>query len=717
MRVGFRILPSPACRGAVGDGATAASWGTHALHSRRATGTSNPVRSIALNRTGLTTLRPVAQPQYPKHLLPLCFDDSRNYTARLASLAAEFNTEKERDAFLFQPGNWLRRWQSDDSELFPAFYRAYHRQLAQYLAPAVEYYESQDRPIPASVLLRAPGYAHLATIFAKKCHSYILGSVNAVTTSSSAQNFDVTETAGFRGSQKPAVLETANRRLVETLSTFAGLRVLIPDTNSRVIECDGTQLWTDIIDHWTKNLIGKTSLYAPKGVFSLFDLLDGIVDPPSDPKTGERCLTGQSLLDVPNLIYVIRMILTEGEHALTLVKVIAFVFTHWEVLTARPDDRKELCLELLLDRKLFERLLLFWSQSVRSYVLRLVVRGPQFECPGPDIFQVFRLGHLHTKKDDGVAHEVEIESVRLLQTRLDRIKARHDELEPQAASDTRDLDIPLTPGDGGLPRSRSTITMVTESPRRGSVAKAERLLGLGLGTEVDDGTNRIGKATNWLKKSFTTKKKRKGDSRGGTPEIGGSRSPSIDESSPVMPCTSPVIPFTSSPALKQTPKLLESPELHAPGLSHDNKRMSSSVIPSDTRKAKPPTILTTSPVVPAPASPGSFAFEFELPTVSPRSDTFDPTPTPTPGSPRRTSQPPSPRQPTSPHMSKSFSKRSSLLPPSTASALEAALSAKVPPIPPVQEKGYDQKLHAYAIRMLAELEDAQKEVSQQRCSL
>lgn len=27
------------------------------------------------------------------------------------------------------------------------------------------------------------------------------------------------------------------------------------------------------------------------------------------------------------------------------------------------------------------------------------------------------------------------------------------------------------------------------------------------------------------------------------------------------------------------------------------------------------------------------------------------------------------------------------------------------------EKGYDKKLHAYAIRMLAELEDAQKEVS------
>lgn len=312
-----------------------------------------------------------AQPKFPDHLLALCFDNSRSYSARLSSVSAEFTSEEEHEAFLFQPGNWLRRWQSDDSELFPAFYRAYHRQLARYLAPVVEHFEGLNKPVPASVLLRAPGYAHLATIFAKKCHSYILGSVNAVTTSSSSQNFEAQETAGFRGSQKPAVLETANRRLVETISTFANLRVMIPSTATRrVIEVDGTQLWGDVIDVWTKNLISRTSLYAPKGVFCLFDLLDGIVDPPYET-VGER--STDSLLDVSHLIYVIRLVLTQGEHALTLVKVIAFVFTHWEVLTARAEDRRELCLELLLKKELFERLLLFWSQSVRSYVLRLVV--------------------------------------------------------------------------------------------------------------------------------------------------------------------------------------------------------------------------------------------------------------------------------------------------------------------------------------------------------
>ncbi|WWC86062.1 uncharacterized protein L201_000933 [Kwoniella dendrophila CBS 6074] len=703
------------------------------------------------------------KPDYPQHLIPLCFDNSRAYTTRLASLSAEFPTEEERDAFLFQPGNWLRRWQSDDSELFPAFYRAYHRQLAIYLGSVVKHYETLNRPVPASELMRAPGYAHLATIFAKKCHSYILGSVNAVTTSSSSANFEATETAGFRGSQKPPVLDTANRRLVETISTFANLRVMIPDHNSgQMMECDGTQLWSDMIDVWTKNLISKTSLYAPKGVFSLFDLLDGIVDPPFETTGFINGLDIQqpqqqpiySLLDIPHLIHVIRMILTEGEHALTLVKTIAFVFTHWEVLTARPEDREELCLGLLLQKDLFERLLLFWSQSVRSYILRLVV---------------FRLGHIHTKKEDGTGHLVEIESVKLLETRLDRIRRRHEELEPKVVDmpeETNDLAVPLTPvsetGFGGITRSRSTITMVAESPKyMPPVNKAEKLLGLGLGMEGSNGqaeskgesdneagsSGKLGKATkNWFKKSFGNKKKRKDSS---SSPSSASNSPIMDENdSPNTPSPSGSPNIATNGQFKASPKI---PEIYtsSPISSNEQHSSTSEISPTETssinRKGKPPTIITTSPSMPPasslntsdpPKSPNTFSFEFELPTQSPRSDAFDPSPVQplSPSKPldnksiRRTSQPPSPGQPASPHMSRSFSKRSSLLPPKTASALEgllvdendkerlrsieSPLKNKFPSnnvLKQKEDKGYDKKLHAYAIRMLAELEDAQKE--------
>lgn len=309
----------------------------------------------------------------------------------------------------------------------------------------------------------------------------------------------------------------------------------------------------------------------------------------------------------------------------------------------------------------------------------------------------------------------------MLQTRLDRIKKRHDELEPKAPSEAdEDKEEPyLTPYEGGaMPRSRSTITMVADAPRTGASNKAEKLLGLGFGNVEKGGDgeegvagSKMGKATNWLKKSFGAKKKNKSapSSTTSSPQIGSNRG------------TAPVSPHLSLASANATSGLRKSPNLPAsmPD-SPDSPEEKHSPKLGEGRKNRPPRITTSdaSPVTEEAAkSPSGFAFEFELPTMSPRSDTFDPTPTPTPASPRRNSQPPSPRQPQSPHMSKSFSKRSSLLPPPAASILASETPCPRRKLPiPEEEEGYEPRLHAYAIRMLAELEDAQKEVSLRFCS-
>ncbi|WVQ71148.1 hypothetical protein IAR50_000673 [Cryptococcus sp. DSM 104548] len=660
------------------------------------------------------------QPKYPEHLRPLIFDNAMAYNSRLNTFTAEFETDEERETFLFPPGYWLRRWQSDDSELFPSFYRAYHRQLAHYLGPVVKYYEAQNIPVPVGILMRAPGYAHLSTVFAKKLYSYIANTVNAVTTCSTSSNFDATESALQAPNAKPPVLVTANRRLTETLLTFSEQRISIP-AGKEVIDCEMSQLYMGMIDLWTKNLITKTSLNAPKGVFCLFDLLDGIIDPPYGfiPGVPTRLDT---VVDVPFLINVLRIILTETEHAMTLVKAIAFIFSHWEVLTARPEDRKELCLDLLLQKELFERLLLFWSHSVRSYVLRLVV---------------FRLGHLEVTNSKGAGWQIEVQTVKVLETRLEGIKRRYDELEPGAAEAEQLQDgvkriSHMSPREEieepSMPRSRSTITMVADEPaaesnEKGSQEKAERLLGLGVGTinaprgevEVDPvtGSNKFGKAAKWLKKNFKNKKKTKSVSLGveGSPTVSSDGdSPGLEQGEFSEGPKAPVPPSTP-------PKSSRASDITVSTATESTATTSPSTPPN--RKPKPPTIVTTPSGERAERrrSRGAFTFEFDLPAMSPRSDTFDPPPTPT--SPRRNSQPPppSPRKPQSPHMSKSFSKRSSLLPPSTANALEALIASerekekekKKAEEKLRQEKGYDKRLHPYAIRMLGELEDAQKE--------
>lgn len=309
--------------------------------------------------------------------------------------------------------------------------------------------------------------------------------------------------------------------------------------------------------------------------------------------------------------------------------------------------------------------------------------------------------------------------MRLLQTRLDRIKKRHDELEPNASTAEEPAAAPITPTEGSfsMSRSKSTITMVTESPRSAPSNKAERLLGLGLGSEMrtghegevtTEGGKKGGKAANWLKKSFGNKKKKESPALTPSPQF---ISPNMD--------TSPSFP--SSPRFRSAPLPLQgytspnmvrqpSPVLPSPSSAGTSDESASPTL--EGKKSRPPMITTTSPISNDHGtvnSPNSFAFEFELPTMSPRSDTFDPAPTST--SPRRNSQPPSPRQ----HMSRSFSKRESLLPPPTATALAretSLINTDSNAIAKMEEdRGYDKRLHAYAIRMLAELEDAQKEVS------
>lgn len=628
--------------------------------------------------------KPSCESNFPSHLDGLSYDNAQAYTRRLSAASCEYSDPEEDEAFHFRPGNWLRRWQSDDSELFPAFYKAYHRQLATYLRSAVEAYEQEGNPLPISHLLKCPGYAHLAAVFSIKCHSYIVGAVNAVTTTSASNSFDANESAGFKGNVKPPILETANRRLSEVILNLTTARMFLSNGAGQVIEVVGHQLWASIIEAWIKTLISRTSLYSPKGVFCLFDLLDSIMSADHEQPVSPGGVKASVVVDTSYLTNVIRIILTETEHHLTLAKCVAFVWTHFETFCSTPENREELCIKLLLDPIIFQRLMLFWSQSVRSYVLRLIV---------------FRLGHVGNLDD-----EYEITTAALLNRRLEHIRKRHDELEPAPPAEISNaVQAALRQSFGSAGPSRgakSTITMVEGSPGRGAAAsdasttKSERILGFsspnmsgsdGESPElIQNGT--MSKASKWFKKSFGgSGKPKKGKSAGG----------SESESESERPTTTSTGKSASRPSLDAPVSILQAPSTAA----------------SDS---------SLRPISPAaPRSPTPVQFEFELPMSSPRSDTFDNRPAPM--SPRKssstttqgaaTSSGSASRVPASPHMSRSFSKRSSLLPQQTASVLASPLTQSqrrslimAPDVP-----AYDKRLHPYCIRMLAELEDVQKE--------
>ena len=85
------------------------------------------------------------------------FEDPRQYLLSIGSAYCTYDDADDEAAFRFQPGNWLRRWQSDDSELFFSFFRAYHKQLVPFFPSLGD--AGSHRRMKASALLAVPGYA------------------------------------------------------------------------------------------------------------------------------------------------------------------------------------------------------------------------------------------------------------------------------------------------------------------------------------------------------------------------------------------------------------------------------------------------------------------------------------------------------------------------------------------------------------------------------
>lgn len=201
-------------------------------------------------------------------------------------------------------GNWVRRWQSDDSELFFAFYRHYHQCLTQYLEVPLQRIQVDGwatSTIAAKVYAGAPGYLYLSAFFLTKIEGLVHREIHPVTTivqfePNAANESGAAEkdramasvaTGEFPGTTappavkvangadagkdganggattgKPKVLDMASRRFVETIV---------------VIMEDHGNIYGAMLDIWIKAAITKTSIYDVESVFCLLDFLDMLI--------------------------------------------------------------------------------------------------------------------------------------------------------------------------------------------------------------------------------------------------------------------------------------------------------------------------------------------------------------------------------------------------------------------------------------------------------
>ncbi|PKK74742.1 DUF1765-domain-containing protein [Rhizophagus irregularis] len=454
---------------------------------------------------------------FPEHLKILCFLNLRSWWRQFENAKRIWGEPP-----IEMSGNWIRRWQSDDSELFFSFYKYYHVVLKSYLAS--HFTRSVKTATPPFEFITAPGYIHLASFFLLKIESLIHRNIHTITTViqfehprgggntnsviqggngiSNGMNPNATAigmgsitntsidggivanaeangsvalgggvTVGAIGvnSGKPKVLEMAGRRFVETM-------VSIVDNG----------FFQEMCNIWIKAVVKKTNMYDVEGVFCLLDFIDTLIielDNRDNIISSESMISHSvsldntessrfiapnliNILDVPFYISLIKLLLEQSDHSITILRTISFIYTHFFLLTSQAAYLKQLVKEILLD-EMFETLFCHWSRNVRIYYMRLLV------------WRLGRIGGGVGKHDDkkeevndsGIIiednEEIVIDILVALQSRLENVRQYHEFLS-NYTGDMRDIEQAFK-----AKLAEPTVESITESTVEGNSNKAD----------------------------------------------------------------------------------------------------------------------------------------------------------------------------------------------------------------------------------------------------
>ncbi|CAJ0632569.1 5667_t:CDS:10 [Entrophospora sp. SA101] len=338
---------------------------------------------------------------FPSHLKILCYVNLRTWWHQFENAKKIWGEPP-----IEMNGNWIRRWQSDDSELFFSFYKHYHIVLKSYLnIPNSIAFKSMTPPFEYII---APGYIHLASFFLLKIESLIHRNIHTITTviqfeqprgnlnnsgnnssnnnsnniSPTTNTINIDATAIGMGSLPATnigvMLEVASKRFVETM-------VAIVENG----------YFQEMCNVWIKAVVRKTNMYDIEGLLDFIDMLiveldarDSIVMPielSTSSSVGSSNSSNDSstalfsspsltnIIDVPFYISLIQILLNNSDHTITILRTISFVYTHFPLLTSQPNHLKHLVRDILLNEQIFEHMFCHWSRNIRIYYMRLLV--------------------------------------------------------------------------------------------------------------------------------------------------------------------------------------------------------------------------------------------------------------------------------------------------------------------------------------------------------
>ncbi|KAL8924029.1 MAG: hypothetical protein Q9208_004313 [Pyrenodesmia sp. 3 TL-2023] len=271
-------------------------------------------------------------------------------------------------------GPWVGRWAGGDSDLFFVFIKVYYNLLDKFLP-------TEATPDEA---LCSPGYILLEAQILTVLDNIIRKSDGQPPSDALYPPLPYDETLSETDTSAPVLPlppASTNRSMAEH-RLIMSLRDCL--SGSTLITKTIRELFARSFERILKAAARGTSVFNHHACFTLCDFMEEALAILVRYESGTSCT---SSLDWPFWLQVCRQMM-ESQNTMTEIRLYAFLYSLWSIITADEDRKRQVCLQWLLDEECFRKQFNHWCPMVRAYHMRLL-------C-----WRVGRLGECNTELDN-----------------------------------------------------------------------------------------------------------------------------------------------------------------------------------------------------------------------------------------------------------------------------------------------------------------------------
>lgn len=315
-------------------------------------------------------------------------------------------------------GAWVKRWSGAESDLFYVFVKHYHILVSEFLPKSTT--SAQRLCAPGMIMVHSQILVNLdATI---NRHAAPQQPEEASNSAASITFDDVLGDPDASASTVPIPPANATRQMAENRLIML-LRDFLSERNSHIAHA--RQIFAESFNSLLKAAARKVSIYDNNACYTLCDFLEEafIILARYEQMLDQY----DSVLDWPFWMSVCKL-MGSSHNTATEIKLFAFLYSTWSVITSDERRKESLCLDFLLEPEFFESRFNHWCPMVRAYFMRILCwRVARFDGEESTIeMYVYCSAHVHC------ANNTESNILRALSDRLRSVWSHYLWLREQA---------------------------------------------------------------------------------------------------------------------------------------------------------------------------------------------------------------------------------------------------------------------------------------------